>query len=109
MCDKYNGYTNYETWNVKLWIDNDQGEQEYWAEEAQRIYDAETDKDDAANTLSATLKDYFQENKPDVSGTYSDLLQGALDSVNWYEIAENMLEDVDKAEDKEDEETTNEA
>ena len=21
---KYNGYTNYETWNVALWIDNDQ-------------------------------------------------------------------------------------
>ena len=22
--NKYNGYTNYETWNVALWIDNDQ-------------------------------------------------------------------------------------
>jgi len=24
MTKKYNGYTNYETWNVALWIDNDQ-------------------------------------------------------------------------------------
>ena len=24
MNKKYNGYTNYETWNVALWIDNDQ-------------------------------------------------------------------------------------
>lgn len=24
MNKKYNGYTNYETWNVALWIDNNQ-------------------------------------------------------------------------------------
>lgn len=23
--DKYNGWKNYETWNVALWIDNDEG------------------------------------------------------------------------------------
>ena len=26
----YNGWTNYETWNVKLWLDND-GELDYWS------------------------------------------------------------------------------
>ena len=24
MCKKYNGWSNYETWAVNLWLDNDQ-------------------------------------------------------------------------------------
>lgn len=36
MEDKrYNGWVNYETWLVNLWIDNDQGEHEYWQEQTE--------------------------------------------------------------------------
>ena len=31
----YNGWPNYETWAVKLWLDNDQGLCEYWRETSQ--------------------------------------------------------------------------
>ena len=27
---KYNGWTNYETWVTKLWMDNDEGSQEWF-------------------------------------------------------------------------------
>lgn len=30
----YNGWTNYEIWNVKLWMGNNQGDQEYWRNRA---------------------------------------------------------------------------
>lgn len=36
---KYNGWTNYETWNVALWLDNEEGSYNYWRETAQEIYD----------------------------------------------------------------------
>ena len=32
---EYNGWTNYETWLVNLWMDNDPGSQQYWTEVAQ--------------------------------------------------------------------------
>lgn len=30
---EYNGWTNFETWNVNLWLDNEQSSQEYWQEQ----------------------------------------------------------------------------
>ena len=32
MSEKYNGWTNYQTWNVKRWMDNDGSD--YATEEA---------------------------------------------------------------------------
>ena len=29
MSERYNGWTNYETWLVNLWMDNEQGSQEF--------------------------------------------------------------------------------
>jgi len=77
MCNKYNGWTNYETWIVKLWLDN-----------------SGTGECPVEPTASA-IKDYIQEFNPlagDAS-MYADMLGAALSSVNWYEIAEAYIED----------------
>ena len=95
----YNGWKNYETWNVKLWIDNEQGTQEYWDERATELYKEAkksehlTKKSEAAYALSNELKEYFDDNNPlaDQSSTYTDLLGHALGNVDWREIADNML------------------
>ena len=34
---KYNGWTNYETWNFKLWLDNDQDVHNYIIDEIKKI------------------------------------------------------------------------
>lgn len=98
----YNGWTNYETWNVALWIDNDQGSYSYRCEMAQECYDDnKDDADDAKRALASRLKDYIEEMNPLASDAslFSDLLGAALSEVDWYEIAENFLEDVDKDDD----------
>jgi hypothetical protein len=97
----YNGWTNYETWAVKLWIDNEQGSYSYWEEAAQEILD-DTDTDDtreerkreAVGELAGRLKDEHNEAMPELGASiWSDLLGAALSEVDWYEIAEALLDD----------------
>lgn len=104
---KYNGWTNYETWNVKLWMDNDQGSYEYYNEIAKEYaknckaeYDWQTDREAAAYALSEALKSEFDDANPlgDDASCLSDLLGAALSSVNWYEIAESLLDYVEESE-----------
>ena len=88
MCKKdneYNGWSNYETWVTKLWLDNDQdtyNKVREWAEEEQGNYG-----------LSKRIKEYVEETNP-IEGleatVYNDLLSGAISSINFYEIAENI-------------------
>jgi len=92
----YNGWTNYETWNVKLWLDNEQGDYLYWQSSAQESYDnADCGKDEAILELSRQLKDQIEEANPlvDQSSMFADLLGAALCDVNWYEIATAMIDD----------------
>ena len=111
---KYNGWTNYETWNFKLWLDNDQDVYNYIIDEIKKIkaigYDAE------AYEVSNFLRSYIDDNMPnlnvstksqsvhgsmsDKNGFYQDILNTALKDINTYEIAESYLEDLKEDEPK---------
>jgi hypothetical protein len=108
---KYNGWTNYETWAIALWLNNDQGSQEHAIDLAREAYsDAEGEdrKGDAARELAEQLKEECEAGIPDgIAGTvYADLLQSAIDEADWYEIAESFLDDdlIKEIEDEEREE-----
>ena len=103
--NKYNGYENYETWAVALWLNNEESTYRYWRELAceekreaprcrevkEKIWPAEKA---ARFRLAARLKEEVCDEAPELGAClYSDLLGSALDSVNWHEVAECFLEE----------------
>ena len=80
----YNGWTNYETWNVALWLSNDEGTYNYvrgMAEEAGDEY-----------RLGTMLEEYVDEMRPDLGASmFADLLGAALSEVRWIEIARTFI------------------
>lgn len=96
----YNGWANYETWLVNLWMDNEQGSQEFFREEAKEIYDKETASEFftraecAATRFGDWLMEHHEDNRPEMPGVYGDLLGGALSAVNWEEIARHHIDAV---------------
>lgn len=91
----YNGWTNYETWCVNLWLNNDSDDYHYWRSEAEHCLRLAKHHghEDAAFLLADRLKEHLWESKPEVSGMWADLLNSALDAVDWDSIAKAFLED----------------
>lgn len=99
MCKSdrtYNGWTNYETWAVNLWMDNEQSTQNYWAGEAV----AALRKDDPVSHLADRMSEEHQDAAIDLlsplnggSSVFADLLNAALSEVNWREIAQHWIDD----------------
>lgn len=103
MCNKYNGYSNYPTWCVSLWIDNEEGTYNQRCEYARQAWDETyatqylTHKENATQQLVDQLKEWIEEENPlDNASMFTDLLGYAIELVNWYEIAENFLEDYEE-------------
>jgi len=78
----YEGWSNRATWTVALWIDNDETLYRY----AQNIgIGAEDDTE-----VGATIENWLEEMKPELSGVWADLLAAAWDQVNWTEIGAHV-------------------
>ena len=91
----YNGWSNYETWLVNLWLDNDGYDFDETARDAtQQAIDNDQDKADAERALADTIEEMVEEMRPEVSGLFAELLNASLSNVAWREIAANHLSDV---------------
>ena len=104
---KYNGWWNYETWNLKLWLDNDEGTYNMVQEKAKAlikkhegvfIEDAATELEKfnkAEFALADWLKEYTRENMPELKASfYSDVLSASIREVNFQEIATHICDDI---------------
>lgn len=73
----YNGYTNYETLAVALWIDNEQSSQQYWESVADELSNPEyiADENTQKCRLADRLKDEHEEALPELPRIRSGLAQ----------------------------------
>jgi len=104
MSDKtHEGWSNYKTWAVALWLTTDRKSSPYWCEQAKRhhdeaptcqmVVDGVWSAEEAEKyNLAEQLKQEIEANAPEaLAGAYSDLLHAGLGDVNWREIAAEFL------------------
>ena len=100
----YNGWKNYETWAVKLWMENDESDYEYWKDVTKSQWNNTqkttygTRKENAINNLADYIKEWVIDNNPmnqfdNQASMYHDLMNVALSEIDFYEIAESLLEE----------------
>lgn len=98
----FNGYANYETWAVSLWLSNDRHSYEYFRTLAHSMgrcgcRAASLTKAEAnAEALADALRNEFEEHSPvrNHSTVYADLMNAALGEVDWHELARELLSEV---------------
>lgn|SRR3990167_4812770 len=103
----HNGWTNYETWACALWLDNDEGLQETAGRIVRDSCHFET-RDVAVSAVASALKGLVEDTEmgcPDLGSTlYADLLNAALSEIDYYQIAEQYIDDSDSYPTEEEEE-----
>ncbi len=110
---QYNGWTNYETWDVHLWLTNDAESYNYCRELAREcVEEASTcsqvqqgiwDEVEARRFLLADrLKEHVEDANPLVgdASLFCDLLGSAIQDVDFHNVADAFLEEISPEDDE---------
>ena len=100
----YQGYTNYETWNVALRIGNEYNLYRRWQDRAEELkeqvggfdkvyHGVWTEQQAIRYTLADEIRQEMMSTHPlvDEASVYNDILTYALDRVDWHEVADSVL------------------
>ena len=89
----YSGWYNYETWNYKLWLDNDEKSYFNLQEIIKAVFDTEEEQN-LISKLAKILEELCYSNCPDLEAScYSDMLNASIREINFYQIAEAYIKD----------------
>ncbi len=93
----YNGWSNYPTWDVALWIGNEEGlydEAQALTRAAASYHGDRTQQGILADNLKAWVEELDEVMGAPTTGYVADLYGWAFSQVDWYEIAEHYLQEV---------------
>ncbi len=90
MSEEHNGWTNWETACVHLWIRGEEPSSKYWTWRAENL--------DTEDLRAALMLHYSgaMDDMEDLPGVFRELLSSSLLQVNWQEIAEALREGMDE-------------
>lgn len=97
--ETYNGWKNYPTWAVNLWLTNNQGLDDEALEAVRLVHERITEPDEYMTVqqirrfeIAEGLKRWVEDDLlPDLGATMeADLLGWAVAHVDWYEIADDF-------------------
>ncbi len=90
MCKEYEGWSNYPTWCVNLWLSNNEPLYRAVLEKIEEVKSSE----DPEAVLADWIKDMVENGNPLTrANLYSDLMTWAIGMADYYEIAKALLED----------------
>jgi hypothetical protein len=93
MSNTYNDWSNYETWNANLWIDNDWRMNERIAMITADLFGSYENLDEITNFVAREIKSMFIDMMPEVeNGFFSDVMNASFREVNFHEIARHYVE-----------------
>jgi len=78
---KYNGWTNWETWNINLWLTDDEGSYEL-------VKACKT-----PGAIKDIVENWADEQGLLNKGLFTDLINMGLRQVNWVEIFDGLHEE----------------
>jgi len=101
----YQGWKNYETWAVALWLDNDERSQDYLLGRVRELREEAPGREETywtpAEYVKFRLADELKQDHEDAAealfegqavSVLQDLLGAAISEVDWREVAEHYME-----------------
>jgi len=100
---EYNRYTNYETWNCALWLDNEAYTQELMSDKANELVEEiDPHNADDVNRIEQEMAAYIESLVEDMqenmgfhieASMFADMLNPALREIDYRDIARSQLAD----------------
>jgi len=91
MTEKYNGWTNYETWRIQLEVIDGMTLEDFGFDIRNMDNEAYSDNERLAENVEQYVDEIVLGNVPNCIAR--DLAESFLGNVDWFEIAEHLIAD----------------